>query len=194
MGLAPWQREFVATEAERIKQRDYYKHTEDDYESPTAGRGVAVAALVSLGLFFAIIIYLMSLVVVWAEPGDKYDIRLATAHAPAIAAGHGMVPHDSLVVGGAPTGCPPRRFCGCAISIDYFGKPDPKLFLAANWLRFPRTKPAPGMVAARKGHVMKLLAHVSGKQWQVYDPNSGKGLTRIHVRSISGFTIVNPRA
>ena len=90
-----------------------------------------------------------------------------------------------------PPECP-KRYCGCALSLDLFGAARPQLFLAANWLRFPKTAPAPGMVAARKGHVMKLIYHVNGSNWQVLDPNSGKGLTRVHVRSIIGFVVVNP--
>ena len=53
--------------------------------------------------------------------------------------------------------------------------------------------PAPGMAAARRGHVFILKRHVSGNRWLVYDPNSGRGLTRIHVRSLAGYTVVNPR-
>lgn len=97
------------------------------------------------------------------------------------------------VIGGRPAGCP-RRFCGCEASLYVFGKIRPELNLAANWIRkFPRTTPAPGMVAARPGHVMVLMRHVSGNDWLVHDGNSGGGLTREHVRSIRGHVIVDPR-
>ena len=93
--------------------------------------------------------------------------------------------------GGRPQGCP-HRFCGCALSIKLFGRQIKDLNLAANWLhRFQRTSPAPGMVGARRGHVLKLLAHVSGSVWQVWDPNNG-GRIRIHSRDIRSFAIVNP--
>ena len=49
------------------------------------------------------------------------------------------------------------------------------------------------MAAARSGHVMVLMSHVGGNDWLVHDGNSGGGLTREHVVSISGYTIVNPR-
>jgi hypothetical protein len=49
------------------------------------------------------------------------------------------------------------------------------------------------MAAARRGHVFVLEAHVGGDEWMVYDANSGGHATRIHVRSIRGYTIVNPR-
>lgn len=101
---------------------------------------------------------------------------------------------NGRIIGGRPAGCP-HAYCGCGTSIKIFGRIRPELNLAANWLRkFPRTSAAPGMVAARRGHVMALLSHVSGDKWKVYDPNSGRGLTRIHVRSIKGFAVVNPYA
>ncbi|MDA9402727.1 hypothetical protein [Bradyrhizobium sp. CCBAU 45389] len=96
------------------------------------------------------------------------------------------------VVGGRPTGCP-RSFCGCAAAIRVFGHIVPGLNLAANWLRFPRTSPAPGMVAARHGHVFVLEQHVGGDVWMAYDGNSGGRATRIHARSLRGYVVVNPR-
>jgi hypothetical protein len=96
------------------------------------------------------------------------------------------------VVGGRPAGCP-RSFCGCGASIRVFGHIVPGLNLAANWLRFPRTSPAPGMVAARRGHVFVLEQHVEGDTWMAYDANSGGRATRIHARSLRGYTVVNPR-
>ena len=93
---------------------------------------------------------------------------------------------------GRPHGCP-HRYCGCALSIKVFGKSVRDLWLASNWFRFPRTAPSPNMVAVRRGHVFQLLSHVKGSTWQVWDPNSGRGQTRIHNRSIAGLTIVNPR-
>ena len=95
------------------------------------------------------------------------------------------------ILGGRPAGCP-HRFCGCALSLHIFGKIIPKLNLAANWRTFPRAVPAAGMVAARRGHVFKLLAHVGGNTWRVWDANSGRGRIRIHNRSIAGYAIVNP--
>ena len=101
--------------------------------------------------------------------------------------------HDigGQIVGGRPSGCP-ARFCGCGASLLVFGRIVPALNLAANWLRFPRTSPAPGMVAARRGHVFVLREHIAGKTWLVFDANLGRGKSRMHHRSIAGFTIVNP--
>lgn len=99
----------------------------------------------------------------------------------------------SQVVGGRPAGCP-RAFCGCGASLHLFGKIIPSLNLAANWLRFPRAAPAPQMAAARSGHVMVLEQHIAGNVWLVHDSNSGGHLTRLHARSIAGYTVVNPHA
>jgi hypothetical protein len=99
---------------------------------------------------------------------------------------------DATVIGGRPAGCP-HRFCGCEASLYLFGKIIPELNLAWNWARkFPRAAPAPRMAAARRGHVMVLISHVSGNDWLVHDGNSGGGKTRRHVRSIKGYVIVDP--
>ena len=74
------------------------------------------------------------------------------------------------VVGGRPAGCP-SSFCGCGAALRVFGRIVPELNLASNWLRFPRTSPAPGMVAARRGHVFVLEQHVGGDVWMAYDAN-----------------------
>jgi hypothetical protein len=97
------------------------------------------------------------------------------------------------IVGRRPAGCP-HDFCGCEASRYLFGEIRPELNLASNWIRtFPRTSPAPGMAAARNHHVMVLMSQVGGSNWLVHDGNSGAALTREHVRSISGYIVVDPR-
>ncbi|MBW7968012.1 hypothetical protein [Bradyrhizobium sp. BR 10289] len=96
------------------------------------------------------------------------------------------------VIGGRPAGCP-SSFCGCGAAIRVFGHVVPELNLASNWLRFPRASPAPGMVAARRGHVFVLEQHLGGDMWMAYDANSGGHATRLHARSLRGYTVVNPR-
>lgn len=91
-----------------------------------------------------------------------------------------------------PAGCPSRAFCGCGAAVQIFGRPIRSLWLAANWFRFPRAYPAPGMVAVRRHHVFVLEAHMGGNIWLAYDANSGRHLTRRHPRSIAGYAIVNP--
>lgn len=101
--------------------------------------------------------------------------------------------NSGRIVGRRPHGCP-ARYCGCAMSLRIFGRIIPKLNLAANWMGFPRTHAAPDVVAVRRHHVMQLLRHVSGDRWLTYDPNSGHGRTRIHVRSVRGCVFVDPKA
>lgn len=91
-----------------------------------------------------------------------------------------------------PQGCPKVRFCGCGAAVFVFGKPIRNLWPSVSWFKFKRTHPAPKMVAVRRGHVFVLLEPVRGKVWKVYDANSGGHRTRIHKRSIAGYTIVNP--
>ena len=100
---------------------------------------------------------------------------------------------EERVVGSRPYGCP-NRFCGCEASLYKFGRIIPELNLAANWRRFPRAAPAPGMAAVRPGHVMILESQVSGNIWTVHDGNSGGHVTREHAVSIAGYSIVNPNA
>ncbi len=116
----------------------------------------------------------------FVEAGTRRSVRARAAYASA------------GVIGGRPAGCP-HQFCGCEASLHVFGRIRPELNLAYNWIRyFPRTQPAPGMAAARGGHVMVLMSHVGGNDWLVHDGNSGGGLTREHVRSIAGYVIVDP--
>lgn len=93
-----------------------------------------------------------------------------------------------------PAGCPRLAFCGCGASVRVFGHSIRELWLAANWFKFPRTPPTPGAVAVRRHHVFVLEADLGGGIWRVYDPNSGGHATRIHARSIAGYTIVSPHA
>ena len=91
-----------------------------------------------------------------------------------------------------PTGCPPRAFCGCGAAVEVFGRPIRSLWLAANWLRFPRAAPAPGMVAARRGHVFVIRQVLGGGRVLAFDANSGGRKTRLHIRSLAGFVVVDP--
>lgn len=93
-----------------------------------------------------------------------------------------------------PTGCPRTSFCGCGVAVKVFGRPVRELWLAANWFRFPRAEPREGMVAVRKGHVFYLLSSVVHGTVLAWDPNSGGHKTRVHLRSLNGYKVVNPRA
>lgn len=93
-----------------------------------------------------------------------------------------------------PAGCPARAFCGCGASIEAFGHSVRNLWLAANWFKFPRAAAASGMAMVRSHHVAILRQHIDGNLWLIADYNSGGHLSRLHVRSIAGYTIVNPHA
>jgi len=101
------------------------------------------------------------------------------------AEGQTVLPH--------PVGCPRIAFCGCGAAIEIFGRPVRRLWLAANWFRFPRAEPAPGMVAVRQHHVMVIRRYLGDNRALVYDTNSGGHLTRVHVRSLAGYRIVDPK-
>lgn len=92
-----------------------------------------------------------------------------------------------------PRGCPARLFCGCGAAVEVYNAPIRSLWLARAWFRFPRARPAPGRVAVRRHHVFVLRYHIRGATWMVYDANSGGRKTRVHPRSIAGWTIVDPR-
>jgi hypothetical protein len=74
-----------------------------------------------------------------------------------------------------------------------FGAPVRFLWLAANWLGFPRTTPHAGAVAVFGRHHVAEIEEVYGDGTaKLYDPNSGSHLTRMHRRSIARATIVQP--
>ncbi len=104
------------------------------------------------------------------------------------------IEHRSEVVE-HPAGCPRVAFCGCGAAVRLgLSAASRHLWLAANWFKFPRAAAAPGTVAVRRHHVFVLEADLGGGLWRVYDANSGGHATRIHARSIAGYTIVSPRA
>ena len=105
--------------------------------------------------------------------------------------------NDTVIIGGRPAGCP-QAYCGCGLR-KHLGLSDKRLNLADNWRRlFARTHAKPGAVAVRTyhrrgyGHVMLLVRHVANSIWVVRDYNSGGGLSRIHTRSVRGYSFVDP--
>lgn len=113
------------------------------------------------------------------------SVGSSVLHAGAYVAAQ-MLPH--------PTGCPRHAFCGCGAAQEVGKSGDRSLWLAANWGKFPRAAPASGMAAWRRGHVFVLRSHVGGTKWLVADHNSGGRRSRLHVRDISHYNIVNPNA
>lgn len=103
---------------------------------------------------------------------------------PSFHAAAGYLPH--------PSGCPRVAFCGCGAAQEVGRGGDRSLWLARSWFKFPRAAPAPGMAAVRSHHVFVLKEQVQGSVWIVADYNSGGHLSRVHTRSIAGYSIVNP--
>lgn len=95
-----------------------------------------------------------------------------------------------------PPGCPARAFCACGAAVEIFGRAIRSLWPVRAWRAFPRDVPAPKNVAilTRGSHLFVLERHISGSDWLVRDYNSGGHRSRLHVRSIAGAIIVNPRA
>lgn len=120
----------------------------------------------------------------WFGGGQVVTANPGSRHARQTASYGQIVAH--------PSGCPRSAFCGCGAAVRVFGHSVRKLWLAANWFRFPRTAPASGMVAVRRHHVFVLEADLGGGVWRVFDANSGHHLTRVHARSLAGYQIVNP--
>ena len=101
------------------------------------------------------------------------------------------VVHEAATYLPHPEGCPWVAFCGCGAAHD-LGLHDRTLWLASNWLKFPRSAPAPNTVAVRRHHVFVLKEHVMGMMWRVNNYNGRGHRSSSYVRSISGYTIVKP--
>lgn len=100
---------------------------------------------------------------------------------------------DATVIGGRPAGCP-HAYCGCGLA-RYLGLSDKRLNRAWSWAQlFPRARPGPGMAVVWRHHVALIESMVGPREAVLRDYNSGRGLSRIHVRSIAGAIVVNPNA
>ena len=124
-------------------------------------------------------------IALFSSPALAHHYRHHFSHRHyAIASGGSFLPH--------PSGCPRIAFCACGAATEIFGRPIRALWLAAAWFKFPHSAPAPQTVAVRSHHVFVLRYHIDGDVWMVADYNSGGHLSRLHERSIAGFTIVSP--
>jgi hypothetical protein len=92
-----------------------------------------------------------------------------------------------------PPGCPRTEFCGCGAAVEVFGHAVRSLWLAANWLRFPRTNPHPGAAVVFGAHHVAVIRQYYGDGTALlYDANSGHHLTRVHRMSIARGRVVQP--
>lgn len=124
----------------------------------------------------------------------KTDSIAAPARKSAAARSYASANQDTTIIGGRPSGCP-HAYCGCGLA-KYLGLDDPRLNLAWNWVRyFPRENaPRAGLAAVSHAHVMYIESSAGDGQWLVRDYNSGGGLSRLHVRNVSGYVFVNPHS
>ena len=78
--------------------------------------------------------------------------------------------------------------CGCWAAEHFFGSPVRNLWLAANWLRFPRTQAAAGTAAVwpNRHHVAPVIA-VNGNGTVTVHDSWGD-----HAVRMAGLTFVNP--
>lgn len=93
-----------------------------------------------------------------------------------------------------PEGCPRTAFCGCGAALDIFKKHVRNLWLAANWFKFPKSEPGPGKVAVRNHHVFVIRQYLGNNKVLAYDANSGGHKTRLHIRSLAGYSVRDPMA
>lgn len=120
-------------------------------------------------------------------PGYQHSAAIKTRISKArIEDGVRFLPH--------PSGCPRVAFCACGAAVEIFGVAKRELWPARAWYKFPRSSPGYKMVAVRNHHVFVLISQVSGNEWLVRDYNSGGHKSREHVRSITGYTVVNPHS
>lgn len=97
--------------------------------------------------------------------------------AEAVTAVRTAVNQASVVLGGRPTGCPARAWCGCWLA-KHLGLDRRELWLARNWARLGAPSTAqPGAIVVfsrgRGGHVGKITA-VDGNRIKVLSGNDGR--------------------
>lgn len=118
-----------------------------------------------------------------ATAADQYDLARTAAY-NAVAA-----PSPSS---GRPAGCPPRRWCGCALAVRIFGEPRRDLWRARNWLRLGRelTGPRVGAIVVfargrNGGHVGQVVEVIAPNQIRIWSGND-RGQIRESIRSTAG--------
>jgi hypothetical protein len=129
----------------------------------------------------------------WGAIGIFISMWLLSGFAYAAPRGHQYSFYDSGEVVSHPAGCPYSLFCGCGASVEVYGHPVRNLYLADNWLAFPRASCAPGMAVVWPGRHVAVIRSCEGDGIAtLYDANSGGGLTRVHKASLAGGVIVDP--
>jgi hypothetical protein len=113
-----------------------------------------------------------------ARPGNRHHIRRHHYR-------RGPVTRGSVVIGGRPSGCPPRAWCGCWLA-RHLGMPLRHLWLARNWASVgrPAGDPRVGAVVVWRHHVGRIN-DISGSRIRVLSGNDGRAV-RNRWRSTSG--------
>lgn len=92
-----------------------------------------------------------------------------------------------------PAGCPRVLFCACGAAVEVFGKPIRSLWSVSSWTKYPKTAPAAGMVATRSHHIFTIKEVLGPNKVLAIDHNGGGGKSWLHVVSLKGYTVRNPR-
>lgn len=93
-----------------------------------------------------------------------------------------------------PKGCKATNFCGCGTAVEIFGAPIRALWVAANWFQFPEAKkPAPGMVAVKRGHVFKIEKVLGPNRVLARNHNSKDHKSYLQEMNLAGYSVRNPR-
>lgn len=111
-------------------------------------------------------------------------VLFLTSHAVHAKTSKQQLPH--------PAGCPKSLFCGCGAAVTIYGSPKRELWPASAWFKFPKTSPAPGMVAVRSHHVFVIKQVLGPSTVLAIDHNSGGGRSWLVVRSLAGYSVRNP--
>lgn len=105
--------------------------------------------------------------------------------APSPSIGYTVTQAVSQVIGGRPSGCPARAWCGCWLA-SHLGISDRSLWLARNWARVGHSAGGPqvGAIVVWRHHVGKIKA-VEGNRILVLSGNDGRAV-RERWRTTSG--------
>lgn len=97
-------------------------------------------------------------------------------------------PVNASDLGGPPSGCPARKWCGCFL-VKHLGLSDRSLWVARNWARVGRASSLHvGAIVVWRHHVGKVTA-IEGNRIRVLSGNDGRRV-RDRWRSPAGIIAV----
>ena len=182
MGLSQEQRDIIASESQRIKYLEQIDDwTEFDREMK-ARRRVEALMLIIVTLLIAAALLIVAGISARTEPNHRPQAVTAPTDGFRMA---------SWSVGGRPNCCPPRAWCGCALSVWIYGDCRKSLWRARAWLNLghPVPYPIPGAIAVYKrgsgGHV-GIITSVPRPGFIVLKSGNDNGAVRERERSTAG--------